>query len=152
MLLIYNANIDTVTNGIVNDGYILVKEDKIKDWLIRLSDKGPDTVIITSVPEMNRKKTAVVAFNREDKRFWKVNCDYIPTDFPGTGDAFASVVVGSMLRGDSLPIALDRGVQFISTAIRATYGYKYPEREGIMVERVLDNLNSPVLSSSYEIF
>src|SRR6056297_1577746 len=31
MLLIYNANIDTVTNGIVNDGYILVKEDKIKE-------------------------------------------------------------------------------------------------------------------------
>ncbi len=55
------------------------------------------------------------------------------------------------MQGDSLPIALDRGVQFITTGIRASYGYEYPRREGILLERVLSSLNLPVVAGSYEI-
>lgn len=128
------------------------EEKEQKEWLHRLAEKGPKIVIITSVPDaQSRKSTSVIAYNREDGRFWKVKCDYIPAHFPGTGDSFTSVLVGSILNGDSLPIALDRSVQFISNAIRASYGYKYPEREGVLLERVLGNLNAPVMSSSYEI-
>lgn len=129
-----------------------LSEEMIKQWMIRLSNLGPKTVIITSVPVSKvSKNTSVLAYNREDGRFWKVSCVYIPAHYPGTGDAFTSVIVGSILQGDSLPIALDRGVQFITAAIRASYGNKYPEREGVLLERVLGNLNMPVLSSSYEI-
>lgn len=127
-----------------------VSEDKIKDWLRRLSDMGPRIVIITSVPQKNNM-TDVIAYNRDDGRFWKVSCVYIPAHFPGTGDMFTSVLVGSMLNGDSLPMALDRGVQFITAAIRASYGFVYPEREGVLLEKVLDNLKLPVLNSSYEL-
>lgn len=129
-----------------------IENGRIKDWLIRLSDLGPEKVIITSVPDfISNKNTSVIAYNREDNRFWKVKCDYIPAYFPGTGDAFTSVIIGSILQGDSLPISLDRGVQFITAAIRASYGYKYPHREGVLLERVLDNLKVPVIMSSYEI-
>lgn len=129
-----------------------INEQVIKNWLERLSEMGPEVVIITSVPdEIQDNKTSVIAYNREQKRFWKVSCVYIPAHFPGTGDAFTSVIVGSLLQGDCLPIALDRGVQFITAAIRASYGFKYPEREGILLEKVLGNLNLPVLSSSYEL-
>lgn len=127
-----------------------ISEDKIKDWLKRLSDMGPKIVIITSVPHKNNM-TDVIAYNREDGRFWKVSCVYIPAHFPGTGDMFTSVIVGSMLKGDSLPMALDRGVQFITAAIRASYGFVYPQREGVLLEKVLDNLKLPVLNSSYEL-
>ncbi len=128
-----------------------IQDSELKDWIFRLADKGPEIIIITSVPVPHSKKqTAVIAFNRDDGRFWKVSCDYIPTNFPGTGDAFTSVVVGSLLQGDSLPIALDRSVQFISTALRATFGHKYPVREGVLLERVLHNLRAPIVSSSYE--
>ncbi len=127
-----------------------ISEDKIKDWLKRLSDMGPKIVIITSVPHKNNM-TDVIAYNREDGRFWKVSCVYIPAHFPGTGDMFTSVIVGSMLNGDSLPMALDRGVQFITAAIRASYGFVYPQREGVLLEKVLDNLKVPVLNSSYEL-
>jgi pyridoxine kinase len=127
-----------------------ISEDKIKDWLKRLSDMGPKIVIITSVPHKNNM-TDVIAYNREDGRFWKVSCVYIPAHFPGTGDMFTSVIVGSMLKGDSLPMALDRGVQFITAAIRASYRFVYPQREGVLLEKVLDNLKLPVLNSSYEL-
>ncbi len=150
---------DVITPNYTEAAYLLdekysdrINEKTVKEWLIRLSEMGPRIVIITSVPEDESKnKTSVMAYDREDERFWKVSCVYIPAHFPGTGDCFTSVIVGSLLQGDSLPIALDRGVQFITAAIRASYGFKYPEREGILLERVLENLNIPVITSSYEL-
>ncbi len=124
----------------------------IKDWIVALSDKGPETVVVTSVPEGRRKnQTAVVAYNRKDQRFWKVSCNYLPANYPGTGDAFASVVVGSLLQGDSLPMALDRAVRFTSMGVRATFGYDYNTDEGILLERILDTLDSPAQISTYEL-
>lgn len=129
-----------------------ITTQEIKEWLVRLAEMGPETVIITSAPDCQvRKNTCVMAYNRQDGRFWKVSCVYIPAHYPGTGDAFTRVIVGSLLQGDSLPIALDRGVQFITTAIRASYGHAYPRREGVLLERVLGSLNLPVVAGSYEI-
>lgn len=129
-----------------------ISETQLKEWIERLCAMGPSRVILTSVPIPGRRQvSSVVAYDREDGRFWKVDCSYIPAYYPGTGDAFASVIVGSLLQGDSLPLALDRAVQFISMAIRSTFGYKYPSREGVLLERVLSNLRAPVTSSSYEI-
>jgi len=129
-----------------------ITEKEVKNWLVRLSEMGPKIVIITSVPEPDlSKNTSVIAYNREDGHFWKVRCVYIPAHYPGTGDIFASVIVGSILQKDSLPIALDRGVQFITAAIRATYGTEYPVKEGVLLERVLGNLKLPILVSSYEV-
>lgn len=150
---------DVITPNLTEASFLLgksysekVAEAEIKSWLTALADMGPDTVIITGVPDFDSdKETYVIAYNRADGRYWKVKCSYIPAHFPGTGDGFTSVVVGSLLRGDSLPIALDRAVQFILAAIRASYGYQYPLREGVLLERVLGNLNLPVLASTYEI-
>lgn len=126
-------------------------QEEIKEWLRNLSEMGPKVVIITSVPDTSKNKnTSVIAYNREDGHYWKVSCQYIPAHFPGTGDAFTSVIVGSLLQGDSLPIALDRGVQFNTATIRASYGFEYPRREGVLLEKVLGNLNIPVLVSSYD--
>lgn len=127
-----------------------ISEKKIKEWIKRLSDMGPRIVIATSVPQ-EKNKTDVIAYNRDDGRFWKASCVYIPTHFPGTGDMFASVIVGSLLNGDSLTTALDRGVQFITLAIRASYGFAYPHRDGVLLEKVLENLKFPVLNSSCEL-
>ena len=86
------------------------------------------------------------------QRFWKVPVNYLPANYPGTGDAFTSVITGSLLQGDSLPIAMDRAVRFTSMGVRATFGYDYNTDEGILLERILDTLIAPVQTSSYEIF
>jgi len=125
---------------------------ELKERLIRLSDSGPSVVIITSVPLDRAEQTSsVVAYSREDGRFWKVDCPFIPAYYPGTGDAFASVVLGSLLQGDSLPIALDRSVQFVTLAIKASFGYDLPRREGVVLERVLNSLKAPLSSMTYEL-
>jgi pyridoxine kinase len=153
------AKADVITPNFTEAAFLLdervpetISLERIKAWMHRLSDKGPGKVIITSLPVPEKQKTsAVIACDREDGRFWKIDCQYIPAHYPGTGDAFASVIVGSLLQGDSLPIALDRAVQFVSTAIRTTFGYPYPTRNGVILERVLPSLNAPINASSYEI-
>ncbi len=137
---------------LLDEPYKTVIEGKeVKDWILRLAENGIKKVVMTSVPVPGKKRqSSVIAYDRDDGRFWKIDCDYIPAYYPGTGDIFASVIVGSLLQGDSLPIALDRAVQFVSIAIRATFGYRYPTREGVLLERVLNTLRAPVLSSSYE--
>jgi pyridoxine kinase len=150
---------DIITPNFTEAAYLLDKEYKLnitekemKKWLVELSSMGPETVIITSVPDPNStRNTWVIAYDRKNNKFWKVSCLYIPAYFPGTGDGFTSVIVGSLLQGDSLPIALDRGVQFITACIRASYGFGYPEREGVLLEKVIQNLKLPVITSSYEI-
>ena len=146
---------DIITPNLTEAAFLLdepwptaIGDARLKEWLLALAAMGPRTVVITGVPSPSPDMTLVVAYNSEDKRFWKVNCSYIPAHFPGTGDGFTSVLVGSLLRGDSLPNALDRAAQFILAAVRASYGYPYPQREGVLLERVLSNLNLPVLVSA----
>ncbi|MDM8534993.1 pyridoxamine kinase [Clostridiaceae bacterium HSG29] len=137
---------------LLNEEYTFdISEEEIKLWLKKLSKMGPEIVVLTSVPNMEKsKKTSVIAYNRENDVFWKVSCTYIPASYPGTGDAFTSVLIGSILQGDSLPISLEKGVQFITNGIKASYGFDYPKREGILLERVLDTLKLPVITGSYE--
>jgi pyridoxine kinase len=123
---------------------------QVREWLTRLAAMGPEMVIITSVPLAGApRKSAVAACQKTRGMYWRVECDYIPAFYPGTGDTFASVVTGSLLQGDSLPLAIDRAVQFVTLGIRATFGQDLPCRDGILLERVLQSLYFPVSSSTY---
>ena len=129
-----------------------MEEAMLRDWLLRLTDAGPEVAVITSVPEGNGRHTSVVAYQKAQRHFWRVDCDYIPATYPGTGDTFTSVLTGSMMQGDSLPLAMDRAVQFVTLGIRAAFGHSAPPREGIFLERVLGSLNAPVTTSSYALW
>ena len=120
-------------------------DDELMAAITELANSGPDIVIITGVPVQGKPNlTSVIARSRTDGRTWKVTCPYLPAHYPGTGDAFTSVITGRLLQGDSLPIALDRAAQFILQGIRATFGYQTDNREGILLERVLQNLSLPI--------
>lgn len=152
---------DIITPNFTEVMYLLGKnykenitEEKVKKYLRELAQMGPKIVIATSVPDTTSseldKKTSVVAYDRENDVFWKVSCRYIPASYPGTGDAYTSVVIGSLLQGDSLPMAIERGVQFITQCIMASYGFKYPSKEGVLLEKMLDVLKMPMIATNYE--
>lgn len=129
-----------------------VDDRELKAYLKALSDAGPEIIIVTSVPVTdNPHMTSVYAYNRNGHKYWKVTCPYLPAHYPGTGDTFTSVITGSLMQGDSLPIALDRATQFILQGIRATFGYEYNNLEGIMLEKVLHNLDMPIQICTYEL-
>ena len=150
---------DVITPNMTELFYLLdmpykdyLTDEELKTYLRQLSESGPEIVIVTSVPVVgDANKTSVYAYNREGDRYWKITCSYLPAHYPGTGDTFTSVVTGALLQGDSLPVALDRAAQFILQGIRATFGYEYDNREGILLEKVLHNLDIPIQHNNYEL-
>ena len=120
-------------------------------WCRELSSLGPEYCIITSAPPSEKNKNiATIAYNKTDGRQWRVCSDYVPASYPGTGDAFASVITGCLLNNDSLPEAIERAVHFINMGIKATYGYDHNPLDGMNQEKVLHYLTEPLPYFTYE--
>ena len=129
-----------------------ISPDGLKEQLRRLAAMGPDRVVITSAPAARPGHCAAVAYDREQGRFWKMESPYIPAFYPGTGDTFSSVLVGAFLQGDSLPVALERAVRFVTLGIRVTYGYDTRHSDGVLLERTLPALQDRCAIGEYEAF
>ncbi len=149
---------DLITPNITEAALLLDREvpndmsdDMVKEWCLRLSELGPKYSVITSIPQKDGAISSVVGYNKDIDRFWKVDCTYLPAEYPGTGDVFTSVLNGSLMQGDSLPIALERAVQFVSLSIRSTFGYQKSEQEGVFIEKTLGSLRSPLSLSTYQL-
>lgn len=125
-----------------------VAVQKMKSYLVRLSEMGPKIVVITSV--FSDGKAYNIGYDREHSKFWRIHYNLISAHYPGTGDVFASVLTGSILRGDSLPIAMNRATAFLERAIKTTYSYSTDSREGIMLESCLDFLITNPTLCDYE--
>ena len=69
-------------------------------------------------------------------------CAYerIPVHFPGTGDLFASVLTGEMLRGSAPQEAMRLATAFLERTIAESHGCGAPVREGVQLERALKYL------------
>ena len=104
----------------------------VRSWLARLCERVR-VAVITGVP-LAEGVIANVGCDREKGGFWRVDCDYVPASYPGTGDIFASVLTGGLLSGDSLPIAMDRATMFTQIAIKNTYSYGLEPRNGVLFE------------------
>ena len=57
--------------------------------------------------------------------------------YPGTGDIFASVVLGKLLRGDCLEAAAKCACDFVYSLIGYSMQFDYPTREGVLLEAKL---------------
>jgi pyridoxine kinase len=110
--------------------------NKMRAWLIALADLGPSIVVMTGIPFEN-ERILTLGYDKEQDAFWEVFNDYIPAKYPGTGDIFTSVLVGSLLHKDSLSVAMKRAAEFTGLAIRTTFQANTPAREGVLVEKVL---------------
>lgn len=113
----------------------------IKSWLVRLSQLGPKIVVITSA-NISGSGVATVGYDSENDSFWKVVNDYVPAHYSGSGDMYTSVLIGGLLTGDSLPIAMCRAANFIKLTIKTTYSYGVPKNDGILFEQQLPWLMS----------
>ena len=65
---------------------------------------------------------------------------HVGRNYPGTGDLFASVMLGSLLRGESLYSAAVRASDFTREAISYSLDYTTPIREGVAFEPLLYKL------------
>ncbi len=110
--------------------------EQMKDWLLRLAGFGPDIVVMTGI-HIAAEKMINIGYDKRKGAFWEVISDYIPARYPGTGDVFASVLVGGLLKGEGLQAAMRRAADFVALAVKATFVAGTPTREGVLLESVL---------------
>ena len=114
-----------------------VDDEKLKNYLKRLSDMGPEKVVITSVMT-DRNEMSVAVYDRTEEKYYKIDCTYIKKLFHGTGDIFASIMTGAIVKGDSFLNACLKASAFVRLAIEETL--KHPElktENGVCFEQVL---------------
>lgn len=126
-----------------------ISRTKAKSMLVRLSELGPKNVVITGV-NLASGEVANVGYDKEKNAFWCTICDYVPVSYPGTGDIYASVLVGALLTGDSLPIAMDRATRFTEITVKTTFSYGTDVRYGVMLEHSLEWLTHKEILRGYQ--
>ncbi len=109
-----------------------------KDWLLRLCEMSK-AAVITGVP-LGNGLHANISYDREKNEFGIKKWESLPVFYPGTGDLFASVLTGRILKGDSLIEAVEKASDFSRLAIVKTMGNNRPSREGVEFERILGQL------------
>ena len=121
----------------------------IQHILQELGKLGAKQVVLTGV-SLKPGRLGVMAYDSENETFFEYDNEKMPSSFHGTGDVFASVVVGAMMRGCSLNDALRLAVDFTLESIRKTvadpdhrwYGVNFEEAIPLLVAR-LTHSNHP---------
>ena len=111
----------------------------IQDWLERLSLQGKRSVVLTGV-SLEPGQVGAGYFDRTTGTTGFVMAHQEPAHFPGTGDLFASVVLGAMMRGDALPGAVEQAVGFVQRCVAHTLKAGTPAVEGVQFEPMLKDL------------
>ncbi len=122
---------------------------ELKSWLVRLSQLGPKTVVITGV-NVSGRGIVSAGYDSMSNSFWRVVNDYVPANYSGCGDMYTAVLTGSLLSGDSLPIAMNRASEFTKIAVKTTYSYGIPKNDGLLFEPQLPWLTGYSELSDFE--
>lgn len=120
-----------------------------RSMLARLSALGPRTVVITGAT-LTTGEYGNLCYDAAASAYWKSTSQYLPVNYPGTGDIFAAVLTAGLLCGDSPAMAMDRATRYVELTVKTTYGYGADPRCGVMLERTLDRLTRRELPAQYE--
>ena len=94
-------------------------EDYVKLLLKRLNELGAKVSILTGV-SLEKGKTGVYGYIREKDEYFNYQNDCVLASYHGTGDLFASVAVGSLVRGKSLYEAFRIAADYTALTISET--------------------------------
>lgn len=99
-----------------------------------LLDAGVSTIIITSVP-LYEGKVSNCIIDKDELKI--VSARKFSGSFSGTGDLFASIVCGGVLKGDSVFDAVSKATRFLEVSISATLCECTRHEDGICFEPFL---------------
>lgn len=116
-------------------------EGGLRAWLERLSMDGRRSVVITGV-SLRPGTTGAACFDRDTGGIHFAMAHQEPAHFSGTGDLFASVLLGALLRGEPLAAAAQRAASFVQHCAAYTLALGTPVLEGVQFEPLLGELMS----------
>ena len=109
-------------------------EDYIRSLLRRLSDIGPERIVLTGV-YFDSLRLGAATCERTTGETAFLLADRIPGYYHGTGDVFGSALLAALLNGFDLPEATQVAVRFTVAAIRRTRDAETDIRFGVDFER-----------------
>jgi len=112
------------------------ERDEMREWLLALSD-GKRDVVVTGVRYDDEVHT--IWYRHENDTAATVNRPFVKRLYHGTGDLFASVLLGETLRGKSLPDAAESAAEFVCRAAEYTAEHE-PESGDIVYAPLMDRL------------
>ena len=115
-----------------------VSGEMLRAWCRRLSALGPGKVVITGIPAGDELLN--LGYDHANGAFVEVRRPLVPARYPGTGDLFASVLLGALLQAAPFAAALEQAADFVGAAVGATYAAQTPVREGVLFEPLLGRL------------
>lgn len=115
------------------------EEAGIRRWLERLSLDGKRSVVLTGV-SLKEGQVGAGYFDRITGTTGFAMARQEPAHFPGTGDLFASVLLGALMRGDELPGSVEQAVSFVQRCVAHTLEAGTPPVEGVQFEPMLKEL------------
>lgn len=102
----------------------------------QLSLKGKRSVVLTgfsSAPHL----TGALCYDAAAGRFSSVQVERVGREFYSTGDVFASVLTGALVKGEALHDAAQQAADFVLECARLTAANGLPLREGVDFEPLL---------------
>ena len=106
----------------------------------QLSLNGTRSVVLTGVT-LRKGEIGVCLFDREHGRTEFLFDEFVGKEFHGTGDVFASVLTGALVKGRTLPDAVRLAEAFVHECAVQTMPQRLPAREGVDFEPVLWKLH-----------
>ena len=111
-------------------------EDGLRAIVEQLSLEGRRSVVLTgfsSAPHL----TGALCYDAVQKKTSSVQVDRVNREFYGTGDVFASVLTGALVKGKDLHSAVEQAVNFVLECAKLTEKNQLPLREGVDFEPLL---------------
>ena len=114
-----------------------VTTEELSEMAEALIEKGPSQVVITGLCEGNSVQNFIMEKGRAPLI---VSTEKVGGDRSGTGDVFAAIVAGSLVRGESLPDAVKKAADFIHKVLEYTVALDLPWDWGLAFEEYLTEL------------
>ena len=125
----------------------LMSEQEIRDFTAELCEKlkatGAEKIVITGIPS-GKSKLYVCGDGVGENAPTLYGIDRVHKNYPGTGDLFACVLLGCLLRGDEFAGAITTAADFTRKVMEYSAKFNTPEREGVALEAFLGELAPPI--------
>ena len=125
-----------LTNRNYND--VVNNEEVILDIAKEISELGPNKVVITGIVKENNIIT--FAYDKEREYGFNVTSEYNNKSYSGTGDIFASIICGMLVRGLEFEMAVSKACSFIKKAVDITSLENTDKKNGVLFEPLIGEL------------
>ena len=116
--------------------------DKIKSLCENMLNKSKksQTIIVTGILREKEKQEYVGNLVVSKEQSFYMEIPYTGMSFSGTGDLFASVICGSLVKGLSVQEAMEKATYFLQEAIQEATIERIPREHGVHFEKYLFKL------------